>query len=209
MAGACPNQSIEMKAGDHHIPWFAVQVKARQEKMVSSLLHHKDFECFLPLYRCRRRWSDRVKELALPLFSGYLFCRLEPRDRLQALKTPGVMQIVGAGKIPISVDDAEIAAIRSIVDSGLSSHPCPFVEVGQMARIEEGPLRGVTGIVVQVKSQQKLIVSVPLLKRSVAVEINRAWLGYTAEAYRAAVAKRLDEIPENTVLRTDKAMLVG
>jgi len=90
--------------------------------------------------------------------------------------TPGVIQIVGVGKTPIPVEEEEIAAIQRVGKSGLSTMPWPYIEVGHMARIEEGPLRGLSGIVVKIKSGMKLVLSVSLLQRSVAVEIDRKWV---------------------------------
>jgi transcription antitermination factor NusG len=93
--------------------------------------------------------------------------------------TPGVIQIVGVGKTPIPVEEEEIAAIQRVGQSGLETMPWPYVEVGHAARIEEGPLRGLTGIVVKIKSGMKLVLSVSLLQRSVAVEIERRWISNT------------------------------
>jgi transcription antitermination factor NusG len=123
-----------------------------------------------------RRWSDRVKEVEVPLFPGYLFCRMNPHNRLPVLTTPGVIQIVGVGKTPIPVEEEEIAAIQRVGKSGLPTMPWPYMEVGHVARIADGPLRGLTGIVVKIKSGTKLVLSVSLLQRSVAVELDRDWI---------------------------------
>jgi transcription antitermination factor NusG len=141
------------------------------------LLENAGYECFLPISKYMRRWSDRMKEVEVPLFPGYLFCRMNPHNRLPVLMTPGVMQIVGVGKTPIPVAEEEIAAIQRVGKSGLSTMPWPYLEVGHVARIEDGPLRGMTGIVVKIKSGLKLVLSVNLLQRSVAVEIDRSWIG--------------------------------
>ncbi len=155
---------------------FAVKVRTRWEKNAAALLSGKGYECLLPLFGCRRRWSDRTKEVKLPLFPGYVFCRFDPANRLPILITPGVLYIVGVGKIPKPVDEGEVAALHRLVECGLPSRPWPFLQVGQVAEIEEGPLRGLTGIVVHIKSSSQLILSVTLLSRSVAVEVDRAWL---------------------------------
>jgi transcription antitermination factor NusG len=102
---------------------------------------------------------------------------MNPHDRLPVLMTPGVIQIVGVGTTPIPVAEEEIAAIQRVGKSGLSTMPWPYLEVGHVARIEDGPLRGVTGIVIKIKSGLKLVLSVNLLQRSVAVEIDRSWIG--------------------------------
>jgi len=154
--------------------WFALRIKARREKQVADTLRGKGYEEFLPLYRCRRPWSDRIKTQELPLFPGYLFCRFDVNRRLPILVTPGVMLIVGCGRAPLPVEDSEIAALQSIVSSGLQSEPWPYLRIGQRVRIERGSLEGVEGILLATKPQ-RLVVSVTILQRSVAVEIDEAW----------------------------------
>jgi transcription antitermination factor NusG len=159
-----------------HDPWFAIRVRSRNEKIIASALHSKGYEVFLPLYDSKRRWSDRVKELELPLFPGYLFCRLDIQKRLPILKTPGVIDILGFSKTPVPIDETEIAAIQSIVASRLNAEPWPFLKVGQTVRVERGPLLGLEGILVALKKPYRLVASVTLLNRSVAVEIDRDWV---------------------------------
>jgi transcription antitermination factor NusG len=158
-------------------PWFAVLVKTGREKTANLLLENAGYECFLPVNQSTRRWSDRTKLIDVPLFPGYLFCRMNPHNRLTVLMTPGVIQIVGVGKTPIPVEEEEIAAIQRVQRSGLSAMPWPYMQVGNVAEILEGPLRGLTGIVVKIKSGVKLVLSVSLLQRSVAVEVERGWVG--------------------------------
>lgn len=157
-------------------PWFALQIRSRYEKIAATLLHGKGYELFLPVYKSRRRWSDRIKELELPLFPGYLFCRFNPLDRLPILVTPGVIQVVGIGKSPVPVNDAEIAAIQTAVQSGLPRQPWPFLQVGQRVKIKSGPLQGLEGILLDFKGRHRLLLSVTLLQRSVAVEVDGAWV---------------------------------
>jgi transcription antitermination factor NusG len=143
--------------------------------VASDTLRGKGYEEFLPLYRSQRRWSDRIKELELPLFPGYLFCRFDVHDRLPILTTPGVISIVGAGKTAIPVENEEIEAVRAILRSGLAAQPWPFLGVGSKVYIEGGPLAGVEGIITNADKVCRLIISVSLLQRSVAVEIDREW----------------------------------
>ncbi len=104
-------------------PWFALMVRSNREKTASLLLENVGYECFLPTSRYTRRWSDRMKEIEAPLFPGYLFCRMNPHNRLPVLITPGVIQIVGVGTTPIPVEEEEIAAIQRVGRSGLSTMP--------------------------------------------------------------------------------------
>ena len=133
----------------------------------------RDYSEFLPMYRARRRWSDRYQDVDVPLFPGYVFCRLNVNNRLPVLMVPGVMHIVGIGKVPLPVEEQEIASIQAVVSSGILLQPCPFLKVGQTVRIEEGPLRNVQGILTEFDGAQKLILSITLLQRSLAVSIPR------------------------------------
>jgi transcription antitermination factor NusG len=157
-------------------PWFAVYTQTLREQHVASLLRYKGYTEFVPLYKLRRRWSDRFKEVELPLFPGYFFCRLDPGNRMPILSTPGVKGIVGFGKNPAPVCGSEVEAIRTIVTSGQAALPWNFLQAGAMVRVEEGPLRGLEGILVDIRSQYRVVVSVTLLQRSVAVEVDREWV---------------------------------
>jgi DNA-binding CsgD family transcriptional regulator/transcription antitermination factor NusG len=157
-------------------PWFALQIRHRYERFVANHLGSSGYEAFLPVYSSRRQWSDRLKEFEVPLFPGYLFCRFDPLDRLPILMTVGVIQVVGIGKKPVSVDDAEITAIQTLVQSGLPAHPWQFLQVGERVRVERGPLSGIEGILMALKGRHRLILSVTLLQRSVAVEVDGAWV---------------------------------
>jgi transcription antitermination factor NusG len=158
------------------LPWFALQVRSRYENIVAAFLGGKGYEQFLPTYRCRRRWSDRIKETDLPLFPGYLFCRFNPQDRLPILKTPGLISIVGVGKHAVPVDEAEIAAVRTLVSSGIPRQPWPYVRIGQRVRIESGALCGLEGILQSFKGSHRIVLSVSLLHRSIAAEVDSAWV---------------------------------
>lgn len=156
--------------------WFALLVKARHEKSVGQLLLEKGHEPFVPLWRTRRRWSDRVKELELPLFPCYTFCRFDPLRRNPVLATPGVLRVVGFGDQPVPIDDVEIESIRAVVDARLKYEPWPYLQVGQRVRIEVGCLRGAEGHLVSVKGRDRLIVGITLLQRYCAVEVDQSWV---------------------------------
>ena len=153
--------------------WYALWVKSNREKLVAEGLQHKGYEQFLPLYRTQRQWSDRLKDLELPLFTGYVFCRMDPAHRLPVLTIPGAISFVGIGNTPIPVEDSEITALQTIVRAGVPLVPWPFLQVGERVRIERGPLRDMEGFVTELKNSLRLVVSVGLLQRSVSVEIDR------------------------------------
>jgi transcription antitermination factor NusG len=157
-------------------PWYAVKVRSRSEKLVDQVLNGKGFESYLPTYRSRRVWSDRTVELHEPLYPGYVFCRFEFERRLPILQSPGVVDIVRAGRAPLPVPQEDIMAIRRIVDSELKASPWPFLDVGQRVEICKGPLRGLRGILLVQKRHHRLVVSLPLLQRSVNVEIEGDWV---------------------------------
>jgi transcription antitermination factor NusG len=152
--------------------WFAVGVAPRHEKAVSQLLDYKGYETFLPLYRRRHQYAERAREFELPLFPGYLFCRVDPNFRLPILTTPGVLYFLGAGRVPIPIDAAEMASLQLAALAGARMEPHVFWETGQKGRIASGPLAGVEGFVVDAKKPSRLILSVTLLQRSVLVEID-------------------------------------
>jgi transcription antitermination factor NusG len=153
--------------------WYALTVKPRHERTASRYLRDKGLEEFSPVYRVRRRWSDRWKELELCLFPGYVFCRFSYEERLQILGTPGITSVVGFAKSPSPVPDAEIAAIQTMVNSGRRLEPLPNLRIGEWVRIEEGCLNGLCGTLLHERGSWRVVVNVELLQRSVAVEIDR------------------------------------
>lgn len=161
---------------DQTHPWFAVQTRTRYENFAAKQLNGRGYEVFLPFYQCKRRWSDRMQEIEVPLFPGYLFCRLNLMDRLPVLTAPGVIQIVGFGKRPTPVDEEEVSALQAAVRSGVPRQPWPFLKVGQKVRVEAGPLCGLEGVLLNFKARYRLVLSVSLLQRSVAVEVDSSWV---------------------------------
>jgi transcription antitermination factor NusG len=159
--------------------------------MANFHLENAGYESFLPVAKCTHRSEQGVEELEVPLFPGYLFCRMNPHYRLPVLRTPGVIQIVGAGEMPIPVEEQEVTAIQRVAKSGLASMPWPYLRAVRVARIEEGPLKGLTGIAVKLKFGMKLVLSVNVLQRSVAVEIDRRWIGDAVATRPALNGRRL------------------
>ena len=156
--------------------WFALRVRPRHEKSVSSALAQMSYEEFLPLYRGMRKWSDRFQPVDIPLFPGYVFSRFPVHDRFPILALPGVLHLVSVGKTPIPVEEGEITALQLVQESGLLMQPWPFLRVGQRVRIEDGPLRNVEGILTGIKDSCQVVLSITLLQRSVAVSVPREWI---------------------------------
>ncbi len=157
-------------------PWYAVRTRSNYERMASTALATKGYQPYLPMYRARRQWSDRVVHNEMPLFPGYVFCRFDSKQRIPILSTPGVSAIVAFGTEAASIPDEEIEAVKRVLQSGLAAGSCPFVSEGQRIRIRYGPLDGLDGILLKRKPEWRLIVSVVMLQRSVSVEIDSDWI---------------------------------
>jgi len=154
-------------------PWFALRLRSNHERITAAHLRERGYQEFAPCCKVERRWSDRTKQIDKFLFPGYIFCRFDPSDRLPVMTAPGVVDVVGFGKTPERIPDAEVERVRRMVDSGLAIAPFPYVKVGQAVLIERGPLAGIEGILVEVKGKLRLVVSVHLLQRSVSAEVDR------------------------------------
>jgi transcription antitermination factor NusG len=154
--------------------WFALQVRTRWESSTSVLLEGKGYRTILPTFKLRKRWRGSMRDVSSPLFPGYVFCHFDARNRLPILVTPGVLAVVGRGRVPVPVDQAEIATIESVVSSGVSAEPWPYLEIGQRVRIESDALQGIEGILTNFKGRHRIVVSVSILRRSVALDIDRS-----------------------------------
>ena len=152
--------------------WHALHTRYQHEKVVAELLTREGFETFLPLYTTVHRWKDRIKRLSLPLFPCYVFLRGGVDRRLQILNTPGVHAIVETAGRPGVIPEPEIAAIRRAVENSLQIEPHPFLANGDWVRIKTGPLVGLEGFLVRKQDQLRLVLSVEMLGRAVAVEVD-------------------------------------
>lgn len=153
--------------------WYAVRTRSRHEKQVQSQLADRPgIEVLLPLRERRSRWKDRVKRIQEPLFAGYCFARFRRADRLRVLKAVGVVGLVGPSGEPEPIPDPEIDAIRSLAASRLSYEPFPFLAEGTMVEVIRGPLMGVRGRLVRKDREFRVVLSVTLIRQSVAVEID-------------------------------------
>jgi transcription termination/antitermination protein NusG len=156
--------------------WFALYVRPRHEKKVAQLLDEKGILQFLPLYRTRNKWADRMKTVELPLFAGYLFARFDPHKKLPILTTPGVLAILGDHTGPTPVKAEEFSALQRLVETDLSYDPLDHLAVGDAVRVDAGPLTGVIGSIVEFRRTKRLAIAISLLQRSVVVEIDMDWI---------------------------------
>jgi transcription antitermination factor NusG len=153
--------------------WYALYVRSRHEKTVENSLRVKGYSVFSPSYRTKRKRVDRIAEIEVALFPGYVFCQFDSNKRLPILMTPGVVGVVGRGNRAEPVDDTEIASIRTVALAGRPVQPWPFLKIGQRIRLQAGPLAGVEGIFLRVKDECHVVVSITLLQRAVSVVIEK------------------------------------
>ena len=155
-----------------HIPWFALQTEPRHEKKVTLFLKHKGYEFLLPTYRQKRQWAHRAVTVDLPLFPGYVFCRFDSSALGKAVLTPGVSRIVGFGGRPSEIPSDEIKSLQLLARSALLREPWMYLPVGTLVQVESGPLAGEEGIICADDDRRRLVISVSLLQRSVAVQLD-------------------------------------
>lgn len=168
--------------------WFALVVKPRFDKAVAQALESKGYETLVPVYKKYHRYGNRSKHFELPLFPGYVCCRFDVQARLPVVTTPGVMRVLGVRNAPVPLSDVEIASLQTAMKAQLPIQPFPFVTAGQRVRIRSGILAGVEGIVLGLKGELRLVLSITLLQRSVVLEIDRGQVSAEEDFELAEVA---------------------
>jgi transcription antitermination factor NusG len=152
--------------------WFAVYTTCRHEKRVAEHLERRQIEHFLPLYRSQHTWKDGSRVFVdLPLFPGYVFVRVDCRNRVGVLAVPGVVSMIGTALRPAPLPDFEVETLRAGLDP-LRAEPHPLLTVGQRVRIRTGSLAGVEGIVVRMKGGIRVVLTLSLLMKSIAIEVD-------------------------------------
>jgi transcription antitermination factor NusG len=180
------SEQVEAMAQAH---WYAAYTCAKHEKSVAAELGAREVEHFLPLYSSVRRWKDRRVQLDLALFPGYVFVRLALRDRLRVLQIPSVVRLVGFGALSTALPDEEMEILRNGLCQGLRAEPHPFLTAGRRVRITAGPFAGLEGVLKRKKSSLRLVVSLELIQRSVAVDVD------AADVQGVVSARRVDPSP--------------
>ena len=176
---ACGNRPAEARVlSSGSLPWtdvacwYAVQTRSRHEKLVSREFDARGISHYLPLLERRRKWSDRYKTVAEPLFPCYLFVHVGHDRRIEVLGTRGTVRMVGAHNTPWRIEAAEIEAIRAAMTSKLKCDPYPYLKVGLRVHVTRGPLKGISGRLVEKNRKHRIVLSVDLIGRSIAVEVS-------------------------------------
>jgi transcription antitermination factor NusG len=154
--------------------WYALYTSARHEKSVANQIERRELSCFLPSYRSVRRWKDRRKELELALFPGYVFVHMSLSNKLKVLQVPGVVQIVSFHGQPAALPAEEIEALRNRLSGSAKIEPHPYLRTGRRVRVRNGPFQGLEGVIVRRKERCRLIFSIDLIQRSLAIELDEA-----------------------------------
>jgi transcription antitermination factor NusG len=176
---AMPLSAAEIPADDEvqtfvQPRWYAAYTSANHEKRVADQLAGRGVESYLPQYDSVRKWKDRKVRLQMPLFPGYVFVHLALQNRLKVLQVPGVAYLVGFAGRPVAVPDEEFARIRGFLQKGLRAEPHPYLAAGRRVRVRNGPLEGMEGIVVRRKNGNRLVISLELIQRAMAVDLDGA-----------------------------------
>jgi len=179
------DRATEIETDARVFPWYALKVRTGGEARLGINLEQKGFEIFLPTWLEIRRYSDRLKKIQSPMFPGYLFCRLDVNRRQPVLTTTGVEKIVSFGGEPCAVPEKEIEAIQRALTAGKSVVPWPYLQTGDAVIVQFGPLTGVEGLVVRADGKDRIVLSVNLLQRSVAVQIDRDQIRPLARSFAA------------------------
>jgi transcription antitermination factor NusG len=154
--------------------WYAAYTRANHERRVVDQLEERGVEHFLPQYESIRKWKDRKVHLQMPLFPGYVFVHLALQNRLKVLEVPGVAYLVGFAGRPVAVPEGEFEKIRGFLKRGFRPEPHPYLNAGRRVRVRNGPLEGMEGIVARRKNGNRLVISLELIQRAMAVDLDGA-----------------------------------
>ncbi len=159
---------------DRGLRWYAAYTCANHEKRVREQLEQRSVESFLPVYETVRRWKDRRMQLQMPLFPGYVFVRMARVDRLRVLQVPSVVRLVGFNGQLSALPDEEIEGLKKGLAGGVRAEPHPFLTAGRRVRLRSGPLAGMQGILLRRKGNFRVVISIDLIQRAVAVDAEAA-----------------------------------
>jgi transcription antitermination factor NusG len=173
-ANAEPKAGVWVGPENSSSRWYAAYTCSRHEKHVSRQLRERQIDCFLPVYSSVRRWKDRRKEVEFPLFPGYVFVHIGEAERLRVLQVSSVVHLVSFNGRPAPLQDHEIESLRNGIANGICPEPYPYLKVGRRVRVKYGPLAGIEGFLVRRKDKFRVVISIDLIMRSIAAEVQVA-----------------------------------
>lgn len=176
--------------------WYAVYTKHHHEKKAKEVLVHKGFDVLLPLYEALHKWKDRNKKISLPVFPCYLFLRTNLDRKREILTTPGVFWLVENAGRACPIPESDIDAIGKIIRNGVPVEPHPYLKCGEFVRVRTGPLTGIRGILTRIKNRCRVVLSVELLQKSIAVEVD-ATMVEPSPVFRSNSSR---EMAENSIV---------
>ncbi len=156
--------------------WIVVRSKPRSEKVAYKELVSKNIEAYLPLLKERRKWSDRKKWVEFPLFSSYLFARIDIKNSIFVLQTQGVNTIIKFGEKIAVVQDDVIKAMRLAIEGGYQLEPTEYFVEGNLVEVIAGPMKGVSGIVARLKGQSRLIIKIDAIQQALSIQIESKFI---------------------------------
>ena len=165
-----------MDSNNHNKEWYAFYTKSRHEKSIYHTLLKQGYDVYLPLLRERKKWSDRKKWIEYPLFKSYIFIKIESKNSIFVLQTPGIVKVIKFGGSPSPIQDSTIQSLKLMIDGGFNPKPTDYFIKGDPVVIKDGPLKGLKGIVSTTHNQERFIIHIDAIKHSVSIKINRAYL---------------------------------
>jgi len=165
-----------MSSNDDTKQWFAFYTKSKHEKSVNSNLESQGYEVYLPLLKERKKWSDRKKWIQYPLFKSYIFIKIEAKNAIFVLKTPGIVRMIKFGGKPSPILDDTINSLKLMIDGGYNPQPTDYFIKGDPVIIKDGPLKGLKGEIKTIHNQEHFIIHIDAIQHSVSIKIGRAYL---------------------------------
>jgi len=163
--------ALAEEAAHSEMLWYAGYTASRHEKRVAEHFVQRGVEHFLPLYETIHRWNNGRHRVQLPLFPGYIFVRIALRDRMRVIEVPGFARLVGFNSLPCPLPEADINKMKDALNKGVVAEPYPYLTVGTRVEIRNGPMQGMTGILLRRQNKCRVVISVDLIMRSMAVEV--------------------------------------
>ncbi|MCK9559053.1 MAG: UpxY family transcription antiterminator [Candidatus Marinimicrobia bacterium] len=157
------------KNGRH---WYAVYTKPRHEKKVDELLREQKIECYLPLVSQEHHWTQRKKEVEVPLIRGYVFVRIQLEQMLYVLQTYGVVRFVMFSKELAVVPDFQIEALKRFLEGGFTLAPINYMQIGQLVEVIDGPLKGVIGKIQNINNQDKFVLALDAVQAAYTIQVD-------------------------------------